>query len=242
MKRLNARLTAPVAALALAACAAGLGRVPDIEVSTVAVRATQGAAASDVAARLMDAGARFALVASPADSAWFAEVAGATSMNLSGPADAGDLRIGFLGDEPAGDTTVVLSWDGGSLVVRDALYEVREDRFLDLLAFRVADGASARAATAALVQYMATDVMNSAAVVMAVAVPSAAVGDSVARFLSPAYFDALRCEPGLAAPSERAGLRLFYGPEARVYCRSATAEAGSTGDMVRAELVLGRRN
>ena len=59
--------------------------------------------------------------------------------------------------------------------------------------------AAARPAVGALLRYMATDVMNSAAVVLAVATPTPAVADSVRRMLSPAYVDALRCGTGLEA-------------------------------------------
>ena len=224
----------------LAACAANMGGPKDIPLTAVAVRAAPGATPAAVAATLTDP-TGVALVAAPGDSAWFAALGEAADRTVSGPALAGDLALGFLGDEPLGDTTLVLSFDGGSLTVHDALYEPEEDRFLDLLAFRIDDAATARLAMAALVQYVATDVMNSAAVLMAVAVPTPALGDSVARMLSPAYYDVLRCEPGLTPRAEREGIRFFYGPEARVYCRTAGAEDGAVGDLVRADLILGRR-
>lgn len=229
-------------AIGLTACAVSLSGPRDIPISAVAIRAPAGVGADAVSALVSDTVTEVALVSAPADSAWFAGVAGATGLTLNGPADLGETRVGFLAiEEPVGDTTVVLSWDGGTLNVRDALYEVEEGRYLDLLAFRIEDAATARPAVTAFMEYMATDVMNSAAVLMAVAVPSAAVGDSVGRMLSPAYFDALRCEPGLTPRSEREGVRLFYGPEARVYCTSAAASDGAAGDVVRANLVLGRR-
>lgn len=235
MKRLL--LSTIALTLGLTACAVNLGGPRDIPLTAVALRAGPGAAPGDVAASLTSPRAGVALVAAEADSAWFAALGEALDRTVSGPAVTGDLALGFLGDEPLGDTTIVLSFDGGSLTVQDALYEVDDDRFLDLMAFRIDDLATARPALAALMEYMASDVMNSAAVVMAVAVSSPAAGDSVGRMLSPAYFDALRCEPGLAPPEDRAGIRLFYGPEARVYCSAATV----TGDVVRANLVLGRR-
>jgi hypothetical protein len=143
--------------------------------------------------------------------------------------------------EPLGDTTITLPYDGGRLTVHDALYDLGDRRLLDLLAFRVEDGADARAAIRALLEYVATDVDNAAAVVMAAAVPSPAVGDSVARMFSPGYYDALRCETGQASTPARGGLRMFYGPEARIYCEAATAAEAEVGDLIRASLVLGRR-
>lgn len=234
-------LVSLMAVLGVTACAVNLGGPRDIDLSTVALRAAGDAASGDIAAVLDEAAAGAALVVAPGDSAWFGALAEATGRTLSGPGVAGDLAFGFLGDEPAGDTTVVLPYEGGSLTVHDALYEVRSERFLDLMAFRVDDAADARPAIAALLRYMATDVMNSAAVVMAVAVPSAAAGDSVARMLSPGFYDALRCEPGMAPAEDRAGIRLFYGPEARVYCRRASVERPGGVELVRADLVLGRR-
>lgn len=238
MKRLI--VSAIALTVGLTACSANMGGPKDIPLTTVAVRAADGTSSASVAATIT-ATTDVALVAASADSAWFAALGEAVDRTVSGPALTGDLALGFLGDEPLGDTTLVLSFDGGSLTVHDALYEPEEDRFLDLLAFRIDDPATTRPAMEALVEYVASDVMNSAAVLMAVAVPTAAVGDSVARMLSPAYFDALRCEPGLTPPSARAGIRLFYGPEARVYCRTAGAEDGAIGDVVRASLILGRR-
>lgn len=239
MKRLSLSLLALT--LLIAGCAVGMRGPSDIPVTAVAIRAAPGAGADAVGAALVEAEADVALILGQADSAWLASVAGVAELTVSGPATTEDGIMAFLAGEPVGDTTIVLSHDAGSLTVHDALYEIEDDRFLDLLVFRIADAATARPAIGALLQYMATDVMNSAAVVMAVEVASSAAGDSVGRFLSPAYFDALRCEPGLAAPSERAGLRLFYGPEARVYCRASTVDGPAIGDWVRADLVLGRR-
>ncbi|MDX1673351.1 MAG: hypothetical protein R3314_01015 [Longimicrobiales bacterium] len=227
--------------LALTACALNMGRPRPIDLSAVAVRVVPDLEPDALAEALLSADPDVALVTGAVDSAWLDTVAEFTGLTVSGPANVGDGAMAFLGGEPVGDTTIVLTYDGGALTLHDALYRVAEERFLDLLIFRVADAATVRPAIRALVRYMATDVMNSAAVVMAVEVPSSAAGDSVARMLSPAYYDAVRCEPGVAAPAVRAGIRLFYGPDARVYCRSATTETRSVGDWIGADLVLGRR-
>ena len=228
--------------LAVTGCATMLtGEPREVDVSTVAVRVAPDVAPTSMAEALFAADSYAALVTGPVDSTWLAAVAERTGYTLSGPAVVGDGAMGFLGSEPVGDTTVVLGYEGGDLTVHDALYQLSDERYLDLMAFRVADGASARPAIRALLEYMATDVMNNAAVVMAVEVPSTAAGDSVARMLSPAYYDAIRCDPGVAAPSQRRGLRLFYGPEARVYCRSAVLESDAVGEWVRTDLTLGRR-
>ena len=242
MKRASRNVTFALAfGLGLTACAVNMGAPKDIPMVAVALRPAPDATPSAVAASLNAAQADAALIAGSVDSAWLAAVGSATGLTVSGPADDDGLAMAFLAGEPLGDTTVVLPYADGRLTVHDALYEVDDDRFLDLMVFRLEDPASARAAIGALTEYMATDVMNAAAVIIAVAVPTPAVGDSVARMLSPAYFDALRCEPGLAAGSDREGIRLFYGPEARVYCRDAGTESPGIGDLVRAALTLGRR-
>lgn len=228
-------------ALLLGACGLNLGGPSDIPMTTVAVHADPGATPAAVGGALEAAGARAAFVASGGDVGWFAEVSAASGLQVSGPATMGDLRLAFLAPEPVGDTTLQLRYEGGAFTLHDALYEIEENRLLDMMAFRLTDAAEVRPAIGALLQYVATDVANAAAVAMAVAVPSAAVGDSVARMLAPAYSDARRCEPGLAPPADGAHLRLFYGPVARMYCADAEIEESAVGAWVRADLVMGRR-
>lgn len=244
-----------VAALALGACAVNMGAPKEIPLATVALRADEGAAPAEAAAAIREGGARTALLVSTGDEAWFGAVAEAAGLHLSGPARTDDgLGLAFLGLEPLGDTAIDLRYDGRAFTVQDALYDLDDRRFLDLLAFEVRDAADARPLIAALLSYVATDVDATAAVVMAVAVPSAAVGDSVARMLSPGFEDALRCRSGGTSPAGsngagaagadaalRDGVRLFYGPEARIFCRGAEAGDVPAGDRVRASLVMGRR-
>lgn len=234
---------APVAVItaALAACAVNVGGGKEIPFVAMGLRVDPGTTAATVAASLSAAEADVAIVTGAMDSAWLAEVGAPRGLTVSGPAASGGLAMGFLAGKPLGDTTLVLSFDGGGLTLHDALYAPEKDRLLDLMVFRLDDPATVRPAIGALLRYMATDVDNSAAVLIGVAVPTAAVGDSVARMLSPAYFDALRCEPGLAPPPAREGLRLFFGPEARMYCDDAGTESPGIGDVIRARLVMGRR-
>lgn len=246
-----------LAALTLGACAVNMGAPKEIPLATVALRADEGAAPAEAAAAIREGGARTALLVSTGDEAWFGAVAEAAGLHLSGPARTDDgLGLAFLGLEPLGDTAIDLRYDGRTFTVQDALYDLDDRRFLDLLAFEVGDAADARPLIAALLSYVATDVDATAAVVMAVAVPSPAVGDSVARMLSPGFEDALRCRAGGTSPAGsngagtagagadaelRDGVRLFYGPEARIFCRSAEAGDVPAGDRVRASLVMGRR-
>ncbi len=237
-----ATLALTTIAVALTACAVNVGGGKEIPFVAMGLHVDPGTSAGNVAASLSAAEADVAIVTGAIpDSAWLAEVGAPRGLTVSGPAGDGDVAMGFLAGEPLGDTTLALRYTGGHITLHDALYAPEEDRYLDLMVFRLDDPATVRPAIGALLRYMATDVDNNAAVLIGVVVPTAAVGDSVARMLSPAYFDALRCEPGLAPPSERVGIRLFYGPEARVYCQDAGTESPGIGDVIRARLVMGRR-
>ena len=235
------RLLPFVAALLVGGCSAGFGGPSPIDMPIAALAVDQGTAPAAVAATLDAANVRAAFIAVPSDDAWFADLAAASGLTLSGPAPMDGMRMGFLGPEPVGDTTLTLEYEGGTFTIQDALYEIEDERLLDLLAFRIEDGTDTRAIIRSLLEYVATDVGNAAALVMAASVPSAAVGDSVARMLGPAYDDALRCESGAAASSEREEIRLFFGPAARMYCVDAEVTETAVGDLVRAELIMGRR-
>lgn len=243
MKRLLAS-TVPlvVVPLILLGCAPGTGDPRPVDMPTTVLRAEAGTSAAAAAAAIVAASPRIALVAGPANEAWFNEVASAAGLGgISGPATAGpDLGLAFLGMEVVGDTTIQLQYEGGSFVVQDALYDLGQRRFLDLLSFRVATEAAVRPMIGALTDYMATDVMPGAAVIMAVAVPSPAAGDSVARLLTPAYRGAAHCGAEADAVTG-AGIRLFFGPDARIYCRSAAVIGTAGGERVDADLVVGRR-
>ncbi len=235
------RLLPSLVALSLAGCAANFGAPKDIAVPTVAVRAAAGASSADVAAVLRDGSPKAAFLLGPTDSTWLASVAESTGLTLSGPANAGGTGLSFLAMKPVGDTIIDLEYTGGTYTVLDALYEIGDKRYLDLLSFRVDDGAHARAIIASLLQYVGTDVDPTAAVVMTVAVPTPAVGDSVARMLTPGFYDVLGCGDREVPSSASDGMRVFYGPEARVYCRSASAEQTGIGTVVHARLIAGRR-
>lgn len=243
MKRLLAS-TVPLVLvpLVMAACAPGTGDPRPVDMPTTVLRAEAGTSPAAAAAAIVAASPRIALVAGPADEAWFAEVASAAGLStVSGPALAGaDLGLAFLGMEVVGDTTIQLQYDGGTFVLQDALYDLGQRRFLDLLSFRVGTEVEVRRIIGALTDYIATDVMPGAAVIMAVAVPSPAVGDSVARLLSPAYRGAAHCGAEADAVAG-AGIRLFFGPDARIYCRSAAVSGTAGGERVDADLVVGRR-
>lgn len=220
----------------------GLGDPRPTDAPTVAIRAAADASPADVGSAIREARPRFALVVGPGDEAWFREMAAASGLDaMTRPGVvAPDMGLAFLGIEAVGDTMMTLSYEGGTFAVHDALFDLGQRRFLDLLSFRVESVADARPMITALSEYVATDVMAGAAVIMAVAVPSPEVGDSVARMLSPMYAGATHCDASAEAVA-RSGIRLFYGPAARIYCTSVAVEAIPAGDRVRAELVVGRR-
>lgn len=211
--------------LAAGACTIRLGGPAPVEYRALGWEVPAGVPSADAAAFLLSQRAGITLLAAPADSAWFSELASAAGQALSGPAPAGPVRLAFLGAEPLGDTTIALPVEGGGeLIVHDALYEVDEYRFLDLMAVRLEPDANVRESVRSLLRYIATDVMADAAVVLAVNVPNAAMGDSVATLLRPVLTDALRC--GRDAGSSDAAddgpkVRLFVGPEARALCEGA---------------------
>lgn len=221
-------------------CAVRLGGEKPVGLFTVGVYAEDGTPTATVASRLTETAAQVALVAARTDTAWFREVADAAGLELSGPGRAGDLFMGFLAMEALGDTTITLEYPGGEFVLHDALYQVGEERLLDLMAFPIASGGEARALVRSLLRYVATDVGATAAVVIAVAAETEAAGDSVATMLSPAFSDVRRCmgeEDRAAARTAGPHMRLFYGPEARLACEVARPLDGGRGAAV-AELVV----
>ncbi|HEX7050349.1 MAG TPA: hypothetical protein VF188_09125 [Longimicrobiales bacterium] len=228
----------------MAGCAIRLGGPGPVEYRTVALNADSHVTPEEVAAWIRRTGANLVLLAADADSAWFDEVARRSELALSGPGRAGAVAFAFLAGKPVGDTTVALPLDGGGrVVVHDALYQIDENRFLDLLALRIDHQRQVVDAVRALLDYVATDVASTAAVVLAVDVPDGAVGDSVSALLNPAFLDARAClEDGDGAARSGpgpTGMRLFYGPEARMRCDEAERLAGADSPLV-ARLIVGR--
>lgn len=238
------RLMLPALVLLLGACSVRLGGPGPVEYRTVALSTGAEAEPGQVAAYIRQANANLVLLSAQADSSWFAAVAREAKLTLSGPGDAGGVALAFLASTPVGDTTVTLPVEaGGQLVVHDALYRVDKHRYLDLMALRVPAGVDARAAVQTLLRYVASDVMSDAAVVLAIDVPDDATGDQLAELLRPAFLDARGCLPG--AERERAaaagpGMRLFYGPEARLRCQSARHLGGAATMPVVAQLIIDR--
>lgn len=221
---------AVTALVLLGGCAVRLGGPGPVEYRTVALSTGHGIAPDEVARWIRDADANVVLLSAAADSAWFDAVARQTRMKLSGPGRAGASSLAFLAGDAVGDTTVALSLPGGDeVIVHDALYEIDRYRHLDLIALRVDPGQDVRDVVRTLLGYVATDVMPSAVTVLAIDVPSAEVGDSIATLLDPAFQDVNRCLARGTDPSRGPGMRLFYGPQARIRCDTARllGESGS---------------
>lgn len=227
----------------LAGCASSVSGDPrPADLPVAALAAPADASPAVAGAIVSDAMVTLALVTGPADAAWFHELreaAGMEAMTRPGTL-APDMGAAFLGLEAVGDTTIELRYGDTTFRVHDALYDLGRQRLVDLLSFRVDSASAARPLVISLTEYVATDVPPGAAVVLAVAVPSAAVGDSVARMLTPMYRGVAHCGAD-AEVVAGAGVRLFYGPEVRMYCTDARAGASAAGDLVRADLVVGRR-
>jgi len=241
--RTTATLTAVAMAFAFTACAIRLGGPKPLTYRTLAIAAEEGEAAAVIAERIRAADADYVLIAAPADSAWFAEVASLSRLTLSGPGNAGTVSLAFLGSEPLGDTTIALPVEGHRpLIVHDALYKLDDYRFLDLLAVRVDPGTAVRPAVRALTSYIATDVMSNAAVALAIDAPDVEAGDSIAALLRPLFSDARVCLPR-TGNGERARARvrvhLFHGPEARIGCEGASILESGVPALV-ARLIVNR--
>lgn len=229
--------------LVASGCSVRLGGPGPVEYRTVALSTGAGTLPDQVAEYIRQANANLVLLAAQEDSTWFAEVARRSKLTLSGPGDAGGVALAFLASAPLGDTTVALPLEtGGSVVVHDALYRVDKHRYLDLLALRVDNAAAVRPVVQALLRYVATDVMTDAAVVLAVAVPDAPTGDALAALLDPIFRDARSCLPESSRGDKvaaGAGMRLFYGPEARLRCEGAR-QLGDPAAPVVVQLVVDR--
>src|SRR5690606_1092045 len=226
--RTTATLTAVAAGLAVTACAVRLGGPKPLTYRTLAIAAEEGEAAAAIAQRIRAADADYVLLAAPADSAWFAEVAGLARLTLSGPGNAGTVSLAFLGSEPLGDTTIALPVPGNRpLIVHDALYKLDNYRYLDLMAVRIEPGTEVRPAVRALTSYIAPDVE---------------AGAGIAALPQPLFSDARGCLPG-PANGDRARARvrvhLFHGPEARIGCEGASIVESGVPALI-ARLIVNR--
>lgn len=238
------RLTRPFilafAAVSVSACAVRLGGPSPENYAAIAIEAPADAEPAAVADMITAAGANIVLLTAPRDSAWFGDVATQTGLELSGPGSTETPAKAFLTRlEILGDTSIVLGvGDGSRMHMHDALYQIDENRLLDLMLIGVSDSSDLREAARTLLAYIATDVGANAAIVMAIDAHSSQAADSLATLLRAAYVTADECA-GDAGSSSGSTVRLYYGPSARVRCSAARRVSGD-GSPVLAELIVGR--
>ena len=208
----------------VAACAVRMGGGKPVQYNTVAIEFPANTTPADAAARLKELNADLALVATRGDTAWVRQVAAATQKVATRPGKAGDLTLAFLAFKPEGDTTLTLAVEGGGNIrLHDALFSIDKNRRLDLMTAVIEPNTNVRNAVRTLLNYIATDVMGTAAVALAVQAPNQAVGDSIALLTRAAIADTWECtqaSKGGQAPPAMA-MRLFYFPAARMRCSSA---------------------
>lgn len=236
-------------------CAVRLGGGGPEMYRTLAYTAPEGETAEAAAARIAAAEADVVLLAGPGDSAWFADVANRTRLELSGPGRTGDKAQAFLTRrlEIVGDTSITIDVSGGGRIhMHDALYEISDRRYVDLMLVQL-ETQQLREAVRTLLSYIATDVGATAAVMFALDAATPQAADSAATLLRAAYTNAWECaapagESGADAeagvePEPEAGvepeieLRLFYGPAVRMDCEQATV-LDAPGSPIVADLVV----
>ena len=168
LKRNGLLLATVVACAVVAGCSVRLGGPKPEEYNAIGLHAPAGASAGEIATRIKGAEGDVVLLAADRDSAWFADVATQTAMKVSGPGRTGPSSLAFLTRlELLGDTALILTVPngGGRLHVQDALFRVDKDRTLDLMLVSFAEAASVREGVRAMLNYIATDVGGTAAVV-----------------------------------------------------------------------------
>ena len=205
--------------LLAAGCASGLGNRDPITRTALAWRVQPGTTAEQAGDFVKQGAYTFALIAAAQDSAWFATAAQRAGLETTRPGSVGDMRYAFLGPKAVGDTThTVQVQGGGRLLLHDALFRM-ENRLIDLMLVRFDSVADLRSGVRALLGYRGSDVGNTSVVLLAIETPSQAFGDSIASRLRGVFYgDTRECANGQDGAS---GIRLFYGPEARVRCESA---------------------
>jgi hypothetical protein len=231
-------------AIGISACAVRLGGPSPEEYDVAAVFEPLNADADAAAERLRASGAEIVLIAGERqDSAWFRYVAATAGLALSGPGATTGRGYAFMTTpalEILGDTSLVVPVEGGGSVhMHDALYRIDESRLIDMMLVRL-QGPDLRASVRTLLNYIATDVPADASILLALDGPTPQAADSAATMIRATIEDASECrdsEGGATAADP--GLRLLYGPSARIRCLSARTLAGTVPGIV-ARLQVGR--
>jgi hypothetical protein len=224
----------------VAACAVRVGGGGPREYSALALQAAGGTAPEAVAREVAAAGADLVLLSADADSAWFASVAQAAGLELSGPGLTSGRGLAFLGNlELLGDSTLALDVaGGGSVHMHDALYKGDGGRYVNTMMVRF-DAPDLRQAVRTLLDYVSTDVMATAAVLLAVEADTPMRADSAANLMRVLFAPALECARDGSGSMGPGGIRLLVGPVARMTCREARFITGEPAG-IHATVILSR--
>src|SRR5690606_7387009 len=115
-----------------------------------------------------------------------------------------------------------------------------EGRNIDLMLVSFAEAQSARDGVRALLNYIATDVGGTSALLIGISTPTPAMADTASQLMRAAFRNVLNCGgESIAAPAGGPAVSMFYGPEARLTCESARVLSGAANDIV-ARVVVGR--
>jgi hypothetical protein len=223
-----------------AGCAIRLGGSKPEEYRTLALQPPAEATVADIARVVHETNASIVLLTAQRDSAWFGDVAAQTGLALSGPGTTeSNAKAFFTNLKVLGDTSIVLGVaDGTRMHMHDALYEIDKTRQLDLMLIGISPRSDLREAVRTLLSYIATDVGATAAIMMAIDAPTPQAGDSIATLLRAAYSNAGECDR-TSDSGGASSVRLFYGPSARVQCKTARRLTDG-GSPILADLIVGR--
>jgi len=223
-----------IAAVAVMAAACGgmmMGTPKPVNRDVLITRADANTSAEQTAQMLTQRGAQFAMLASPRDSAWFAEVARRANLASTRPGKVSGTTYAFLGPKALGDTTLTLAIPGGGVIrMHDALFEIDKNHQLDLMSVQMDSIVNVQRAVNKLLEYIAGDVGATASVLFAIEAPTVAIGDSIAVLMRPLYTDVYECtaEGRSGAARAPAAARVYFGPIARMRCESAERLAPGT--------------
>lgn len=233
-------VVATLAALFATACAVRMGGPKPVDVDAAVIVAPSTTAPEQIAQQLGQRGIEYAIISAPRDSAFFAELATRANLKTTRPGKAGTTTFAFIGPQALGDTTLSINVPGGGQVrIHDALYRIDKVRRLDLLVARIDQNANLQSAIGELLKYVAKDVGPTAALLLAIEPPIAALGDSVSVLTRAAFSDVWECTPEgrRGARASHLPIRVFAGPAVRMRCESAEIiDVGTTAILGHFEL------
>lgn len=225
------RLLVAVSAVLLASgCSLRMGGPRPVDTDAAVIVTGANASAEQIAAQLTQRGVDYAIISAARDTTFFKDIAARAQLKSTRPGNLGTTTFAFIGPQALGDTTMTLAVPGGGQVrIHDALYRIDKVRRLDLLAARIEPNTNLQQAIQRLLNYVATDVGATAALLLAIEPPTPALGDSVALLTRAAFSDVWECTSAGrgGASGNHLPIRVFVGPAVRMRCESA--EVGDIG-------------